>query len=170
MGSRRRRPNSSSSSTRPSSNAALPTPTPLPPKKSTSGRSSALGITAPGAANTSSPAPSKSFPTTTTSAKRGRPFFALYRYDQRAPGDVRTSLLWDGITWERERSPNVCSQPPSARPFSVRSQPTGQRIALGNGLISLKRSPGERAWRLFLVRFPVALSYRNRCDRREPLI
>jgi hypothetical protein len=30
------------------------------------------------------------------------PLFALYRSDQRAPGDVRTSLLWNAVTWERK--------------------------------------------------------------------
>jgi hypothetical protein len=79
------------------------------------------------------------------------PLFALYRYDQRAPDDVRGSLLWDAITWRRS---------PELREFhlgpllSVESGPGGRRVALGCGLLGLKRGPAERAWRLFLFDFP----------------
>ena len=79
------------------------------------------------------------------------PLFALYRYDQRAPGDVRGSFLWDAITWRRS---------PEQREFhlgpllSVERGPGGGRVALGCGLLGLKRGPAERAWRLFLFDFP----------------
>jgi len=75
------------------------------------------------------------------------PLFALYRYDQRAPDDVRGSFLWDAITWRRS---------PELREFhlgpllSVVNGPGGRRAALGGGLIGLKRGPEERTWRLFL--------------------
>ena len=70
------------------------------------------------------------------------PLFTLFRYDQRAPGDVRYSLLWDIITWETH----------AASPAQTKQ--TGQRIALGRGLIGLRRAPGERVWRAFLFDFP----------------
>lgn len=79
------------------------------------------------------------------------PLFALYRYDRRAPGDVRWSLLWDGITWQRT---------PAAQEFhlgpllGVQTSHAEQRVTLGNGLLGMTRRPGERAWRLFLFDFP----------------
>ena len=30
------------------------------------------------------------------------PLFALYRYDRRATGETRTSLLWNAVTWRRD--------------------------------------------------------------------
>jgi hypothetical protein len=78
------------------------------------------------------------------------PFFALFRYDQRAPGDVRGSFLWDAITWRRS---------PTHREFhlgpllSVVSGPGGRRVALGGGLIGLQRGPEERIGQLFLFDF-----------------
>ena len=80
------------------------------------------------------------------------PLFALYRHDQRAPGETRTSLLWDGITWEhnaRERRAEFHLGPL----LSVHSQPGGRRIALGNGLVGLRQTPGDRGWRLFWLDF-----------------
>ena len=79
------------------------------------------------------------------------PLFALYRYDRRAPDDVRGSFLWDAITWRRS---------PGQREFhlgpllSVESGPGCRRVALGCGLIGLKRGPEEHTWRLFLFDFP----------------
>ena len=78
------------------------------------------------------------------------PLFALYRYDQCAPNDVRGSFLWDAITWRRS---------PAQREFhlgpllSVESGPGRRRIALGCGLIGLRRNAGESTWRLFLFDF-----------------
>ncbi len=70
------------------------------------------------------------------------PLFALYRYDQRAPGDEHYSLLWDIVTWERH-----------APPASAQNAPAGRRIALGRGLVGVERAPGEHAWRLFWLDF-----------------
>lgn len=71
------------------------------------------------------------------------PLFALFRYDQRAPGTEHFSLLWDLITWERRRPAG-----------STATNPRTQRVALGGGLVGLKRAPGERTWRLFWLDFP----------------
>ncbi|MDO8539276.1 MAG: hypothetical protein Q7S40_02465 [Opitutaceae bacterium] len=70
------------------------------------------------------------------------PLFSLFRSDQRAPGNVRYSLLWDIITWERHA------------PVAAQASPHEQRFALGRGLIGIRRAPGERAWRLFWLDFP----------------
>ncbi|HEY0945544.1 MAG TPA: hypothetical protein VGD81_09765, partial [Opitutaceae bacterium] len=72
--------------------------------------------------------------------------------DQRAPGDFRHSLLWDGITFERRAAERRTSFHLGPL-LGVEAQPQEQRIALGNGLIGLKRAPGERAWRLFFGQF-----------------
>ncbi|MFI5337185.1 MAG: hypothetical protein ACHQ5A_10405 [Opitutales bacterium] len=80
------------------------------------------------------------------------PLFALFRVDQRAPDDVRLSLLWNAITWHRT---------PAAREFhfgplfsTYRNAATeSECIALGNGLIGLRRTAGAKGWHLFLFDF-----------------
>ena len=78
------------------------------------------------------------------------PLFALYRYERSTPADVHWSLLWDAVTFRHT---------PTRREFhfgpllSVTRGPQGRRIALGCGLIGLKRGPDERAWKLFLFDF-----------------
>jgi hypothetical protein len=85
------------------------------------------------------------------------PLFALYRYERFAPGDTRGSFLWDAITWRRS---------PARREFhlgpilSVETSPVRRRIALGCGLIGLKRSPEKDHWRLFLFDFSSKPDYR----------
>ena len=81
------------------------------------------------------------------------PLFALYRYDERAPGEARTSLLWDGVTWEtsaREARAEFHLGPL----LSVQSHAAAHRIALLNGVIGIRRNSGERTWRLFWLDFP----------------
>lgn len=79
------------------------------------------------------------------------PLFSIYRYDQRAPGDDRTEILWGLLTWRHE---------PERREFhfgpllSVDSQPAAGRIALGNGLVGLERASADSGWRLFWFDFP----------------
>jgi hypothetical protein len=78
------------------------------------------------------------------------PLFAIYRFERRAPDDVRWSLLWDAVTWRRT---------PARREFhlgpllGVESGPEGRRIALGAGLLGLKRPAGGRGWKPFLFDF-----------------
>lgn len=91
------------------------------------------------------------------------PLFALYRYDERAPGDFRHSLLWDAITYERRRSAGTRSFHLGPL-FSVESGPGTRRIALGAGLIGLRR-PAGASWRLFVGEF----SRRSR-DLQEPTL
>lgn len=82
------------------------------------------------------------------------PFFALYQYDQKAPGHERHSLLWQLISWEK-RPPATASLPAqAATPAVAAVAPREERVALGRGLIGLRRPEGERAWRLFWLDFP----------------
>ncbi len=79
------------------------------------------------------------------------PLFSLVRYDQRAPGDVRTSILWDGITWER-RDAEQRTEFHLGPLFSSSSQAGERRIAIGNGLVALRHTPAK-GWRLFWLDF-----------------
>ena len=85
------------------------------------------------------------------------PLFALYRHEQSAPGDTRGEFLWDAVTWRRS---------PARREFhlgpllSVESNSGRRRIALGSGLIGLKRNPEDRKWRLFLFDFSPKPDYK----------
>jgi len=81
------------------------------------------------------------------------PVFALFRSDQTAPGETHTALLWNAVTWSH-------SAAQSRREFhlgpllSVITSPAGSRIALGEGLVGLRRPPGTNLWRPFLFDFP----------------
>jgi hypothetical protein len=78
------------------------------------------------------------------------PLFALYRFDQRAAGDVRTSLLWNAITWRRNQQQREFHLGPL---FSTESSATGRRIALGNGVIGFRREGKRGRWWMFLFDF-----------------
>ena len=94
------------------------------------------------------------------------PLFAIARYDQRTPGDTRTSLLWNFVTWEqhvRESEGEFHLGPL----LGVVTGPREQRVAIGNGLFGMKRTPGERAWRAFLFDFP-AKAVTNTASARSP--
>jgi len=78
------------------------------------------------------------------------PLFALYRYEQRAPGESRSSFLFDLITWRRE---------PARREFhfgpllSSETTPAAARIALAGGLLGLKRTSNGSSWHPFWFDF-----------------
>lgn len=79
------------------------------------------------------------------------PLFSLYRFDQRAPGDTRTALLWNAITWRRTPESREFHLGPL---FSSQTHATGRRIAVGNGVIGFQRNGAEGApWRMFLFDF-----------------
>lgn len=87
------------------------------------------------------------------------PFFALYRFDRRAPDDVRWSLLWNAVTWRHQQSSREFHVGPL---LGVVNRAGDRRIALGGGLIGLRRQ-GAAGWRLFLFDFspkPVNLAPR----------
>jgi hypothetical protein len=79
------------------------------------------------------------------------PLFTIARHDQRSPGETRTSLLWNAITWHR-------SVAEERREFhlgpllSVASDSGRKRIALGAGLLAFQRSSGS-GWRMSWLDF-----------------
>jgi hypothetical protein len=79
------------------------------------------------------------------------PLFALYRYDRRADGTTRHTLLWDAVTWQRGSQEREFHLGPL---LSVQSGPSGKRLALGLGLLGLQHRDDGRGWRLFLFDFP----------------
>ncbi len=81
------------------------------------------------------------------------PLFAIARYDQTAPGDTRTSLLWNLITWKRQDSEQR-TEVHVGPLVGVKSDQTEQKVSLFGGLIGMKRAPGETKWRAFWLDFP----------------
>ena len=77
------------------------------------------------------------------------PFFALYRYEQAAPGHYRHSLLWNFITCRRE---------PGLAEFHLGPLYSGERVgdykrrALFCGVLGLQKTPGK-GWRPFAFKF-----------------
>lgn len=80
------------------------------------------------------------------------PFPALYRRDERASGETRTSVLWNGITWQRHDAEK-------RREFhlgpllAVARDADSHRVSIGQGLFGWERRPGQR-WRAFWLDFP----------------
>jgi hypothetical protein len=80
------------------------------------------------------------------------PLFAVARHDQRAPGDSRTSLLWNAVTWEqsaREERSEFHLGPL----LGIARQAGERQITVGNGVFGLRRAPGT-GWRMFWLEFP----------------
>lgn len=80
------------------------------------------------------------------------PFFALWRYDQRAPGETRTSLLWNAVTWaksEREGRTEFHLGPLIA----VERSTAAKRVAIAGGLLGFERRADGRGWRPFCFEF-----------------
>jgi hypothetical protein len=80
------------------------------------------------------------------------PFFSLVRHDQRAPGDTRTSLLWNAVTWEKSAA-GERSEFHLGPLLGVTRQAGEKRIAIGRGLFGFRRS-AETGWRMFWLDFP----------------
>ncbi|HVU32573.1 MAG TPA: hypothetical protein VHE61_04015 [Opitutaceae bacterium] len=85
------------------------------------------------------------------------PLFAILRRDQAAPGETRTSLLWNAVTWQRDDARRL-------RAFhlgpllSVTRRAAAERISIGHGVVAFTRdatggwttrwfdfAPGEKA-------------------------
>lgn len=68
------------------------------------------------------------------------PLFAIARSEQSAPGESRTSLLWNAVTWRRDDASQT-------REFhlgpllSVTHRGGARRIAVGNGVVTFQRTP-----------------------------
>jgi hypothetical protein len=80
------------------------------------------------------------------------PLLALARHEQRSPGNERTSLLWNAITWERH-SQEERSELHIGPLLGVTRQAGEQRISIGNGLFGFRRGLGS-GWRMFWLDFP----------------
>lgn len=80
------------------------------------------------------------------------PFFAIARHDRRAPGDHRTSLLWNAVTWER-RATEERSEFHLGPVLGITRQGGEKRVAIGKGLFGFRRS-AEKGWRMFWLDFP----------------
>jgi hypothetical protein len=77
------------------------------------------------------------------------PLFALYRYEQAAPGAFRHSLLWNLVTCRREPGVSEFHLGPL---YSAHSNAGYKRHALLNGVAGIDRRP-DRGWRPFLLKF-----------------
>jgi hypothetical protein len=80
------------------------------------------------------------------------PLFAIARHDQRAPGDTRTSLFWNAITWEnnaREERSEFHLGPV----VGITRQGEEKRVAIANGLLAFRRAAGA-GWRMSWLDFP----------------
>lgn len=91
------------------------------------------------------------FPRNDTVRRLWSPLFALYRYDRQPDTTERHALLWNAITWRRGPAEREFHFGPIAS-FSADAEQ--RRLTLGNGLVGLRRRPGERVWRPFLFDFP----------------
>jgi hypothetical protein len=83
------------------------------------------------------------------------PFFALYRFDQRAPQDKNWSLLWGLATWHRNYGEKEFHLGPL---FSTHTRTDSKRVAFGNGLFGWKRNPGDARSHWFWFDFPPKVS------------
>lgn len=80
------------------------------------------------------------------------PLVALARHEQYAPGDTRTSLLWNAITWEN-RAVEERREFHVGPLFSVVERPEEKRVALANGLFGFKRAAAGSRWRMYWLEF-----------------
>jgi hypothetical protein len=90
------------------------------------------------------------FPTNEPIQLAWDPLFSLYRYDRQAPGDSRHTLLWNFISYHHAIDQREFHLGPIV---SVDSGAASNRIALGCGLIGLKRETPESRWRFFFFEF-----------------
>jgi hypothetical protein len=74
------------------------------------------------------------------------PLFAIARREQIAPGESRTSLLWNAVTWRRSEARHE-REFHLGPLFSLARNPAAARVAIGNGLISWRRTTGS-GWKL----------------------
>ncbi len=100
------------------------------------------------------------FPNNETIRQSWTPLFVLYRYDQRAPGEIRASLFWDAITWTREDAHNRSAFHLGPL-LSVQTDSQQQRIVIGHGLIGVSRTSGRHSWRIFWLDFNPSLNEHN---------
>ncbi|MBK9990965.1 MAG: hypothetical protein IPP19_09585 [Verrucomicrobia bacterium] len=90
------------------------------------------------------------FPTNEPIRIAWNPLFAIYRYDREALDDRRHTLLWNFVSWRRSPQQREFHLGPI---FSVDKGNAANRIALGCGIIGLKRETPASRWRLFFFDF-----------------
>lgn len=78
------------------------------------------------------------------------PLFAIYRYDRRAPDDVRWTFLWSLASRKRTPTEREFHLGPL---FSTRTINGASRVALGGGLLSWRRDAGAARWKFSLFDF-----------------
>ncbi|MFA5262516.1 MAG: hypothetical protein WC378_01730 [Opitutaceae bacterium] len=92
------------------------------------------------------------FPTNDIIRTAYSPLFALYRFEQRAPGNTRCSFLWNAVTFEKNEASG--SRHFHLGPIvSLDKQPDSGRFALLCGVLGFRRLPGQNAWRPFVFDF-----------------
>lgn len=91
------------------------------------------------------------------------PFFALARYERRAAGDERTSLLWNAITWE-QRPQEERSEFHLGPLLGVTRHGPEKRVSVGRGLFGFTRGP-DRGWRMFWLDFPAKSATHSAASR-----
>ena len=92
------------------------------------------------------------FPSNEKVRQAWSPIFAIARYDRRAPGDARTSLLWNFVSWEKHTAEER-SEFHVGPIFSMAREAEAKRVAIGNGLFGFRR-PAGGGWRMFWWDFP----------------
>jgi len=80
------------------------------------------------------------------------PLFSLIRHDQSAPGETRTSLLWDAVTWERSAARNRAEFHLGPL-LGLERSPYERRVTLFGGLLGWSRRPADGHWQLFGLEF-----------------
>ena len=78
------------------------------------------------------------------------PLFAIYRYDRTEPGDSSQTLLWNLVSYRRAPGRSEFHLGPL---LGVETSPAASRIAIGCGLLGLKRVAPGGGWRPFLFEF-----------------
>jgi hypothetical protein len=76
------------------------------------------------------------------------PLFAIARHERRAPGDSRTSLLWNAVTWE-QRAADESSEFHVGPLLSVARHADAKRVTIGNGLVGFHRAGADSGWKMF---------------------
>jgi hypothetical protein len=75
------------------------------------------------------------------------PLFALYRFNQPKPGDLRHSLLWNAISYERSQSAQRRAFHFGPL-FSSSSAPEEKRIAFLAGLLAFNKGDALSSWKI----------------------
>jgi len=81
------------------------------------------------------------------------PLFAIYRYEQTTPGDQRTSVLWNAVTWEKHTTDGQSAFHLGPL-LGIESDRGKDRVSLFGGLLGAKRTAADGRWRVFWLDFP----------------